>query len=209
MSDNILSLDTNLFCLINHCRNSFFDFIFSVLSWHLCIGVIVAIITLYVIYKKEFKFWYVYIILIGLCFLLSDRSSVIFFKDVFHRLRPSHALNNAITLKISHFHYVYDNKGGLYGFVSSHCANVFSIISLMSLIMVKQAKNKIEKRKSIIFVSIIGFWGIMVGYSRIYCGYHYPGDVVCGSILGILIGFLLYFLYTKIIRYLNSNKTKK
>lgn len=28
--------------------------------------------------------------------------------------------------------------------------------------------------------------------SRVYLGVHYPGDVVCGAILGMLIGFCIY-----------------
>lgn len=209
MLDKILSLDTDLFRLINNSRSSFLDYFFSGISSHICIGVIVAIITIYVMQKHCWKYFYIYICLIGLCFLLSDRSSVIFFKDVFHRLRPSHALTDVFTVKFSHFHLVYDNKGGLYGFVSSHCANVFSIITLMSIIMLKKTKEKIEKKKNIVFVIVIILWGVLVGYSRIYCGYHYPGDVICGSLLGILIGFLLYLLYKKTIQLLDKKKEKK
>lgn len=32
--------------------------------------------------------------------------------------------------------------------------------------------------------------------SRVYLGVHYPGDVVCGAILGMLIGFCIYKVYT-------------
>ena len=38
-------------------------------------------------------------------------------------------------------------------------------------------------------------WALIVGYSRIYLGVHYPGDVICGSILGALIGWSIYNLY--------------
>ena len=37
---------------------------------------------------------------------------------------------------------------------------------------------------------------MIVGYTRIYLGVHYPGDVICGSLLGALIGWSVYKLYT-------------
>jgi undecaprenyl-diphosphatase len=39
------------------------------------------------------------------------------------------------------------------------------------------------------------FWALVVSYSRIYLGVHYPGDVIFGSILGILIGWSIFKLY--------------
>jgi undecaprenyl-diphosphatase len=43
-------------------------------------------------------------------------------------------------------------------------------------------------------ISII-LWAGIIGYSRIYLGVHYPGDVICGSLLGAFIGWSLYSLY--------------
>ena len=33
---------------------------------------------------------------------------------------------------------------------------------------------------------------VLVSYSRIYNGVHYPGDVIVAAILGILIGWIIY-----------------
>ncbi|MCF0210789.1 MAG: phosphatase PAP2 family protein [Bacteroidales bacterium] len=193
MIQQILDFDTYLFRLINNARCSFLDCVLPIFSWHLSIGVIVTLITLYVMKQKHWKHWYLYIGIVALCFLLSDRISVVCFKDVFERLRPSHALEDVFTLKISHFDYITTNKGGLYGFVSSHAANIFSIITVMSLIMSK------EKHALSFFLTVF-LWALITGYSRIYCGYHYLGDVLCGALLGILIGYTLFLLYIFVLK---------
>jgi undecaprenyl-diphosphatase len=78
-----------------------------------------------------------------------------------------------------------NNKcGGQFSFVSGHAANAFNV-ALISLLFI---------RKRWYSISII-VWALVVGYSRIYLGVHYPGDFLCGSLLGALIGWSIYHLY--------------
>ena len=141
---------------------------------------------------------------IGLCFLLSDRISVLCFKDVFCRLRPCHALENVRMFQTS--------CGGLYGFVSSHAANVFALALFLSLWHRKHTRraghtpqslrdsspNLGEQRLPRVslfnFQLLIFFWASLVGYSRPYLGKHYPGDVLCGALLGLLVGTAVFFI---------------
>lgn len=202
MLEKLLALDIEVFRAINSHRSGFLDWFFSIFSAHITIGIVVALITFYVMYKKNWKYWYLYILVIALCFLLADRISVICFKDVFCRLRPSHALSDAVTVKLKHYHYlIYDNKGGLYGFVSSHAANTFTIITSLILIM--------RKEKVKIFYCLLILWGLLTGISRVYCGYHYPGDVLCGALLGIVLGFVVFAIYNAVAIKLNLKEKSK
>jgi undecaprenyl-diphosphatase len=94
------------------------------------------------------------------------------------RLRPSHdpVIGNQI-------HIVNNYRGGLYGFISSHAANTFAIAVFLALLF---------KRK--VFTISIIIWASIVSFSRIYLGVHYPGDVLCGAILGTGLGFLIIFV---------------
>jgi len=183
--------DQRLFLILNSLSSPFWDKIMYVISavliWvPLYIAILVYLGTKY---KRKFP---VIIFFTVLAVLLADQSSVHLFKNVFHRLRPCHepALAGLV-------HLVDGKCGGLYGFVSSHAANSFNV-ALFSLMFI---------RKRWFSISII-LWALVVGYSRIYLGVHYPGDVVCGSMLGALIGWGMYKLYEmtdkKFLRSLND-----
>jgi undecaprenyl-diphosphatase len=127
-------------------------------------------------YKRKFLIILLFLIL---AVTLADQLSVQLFKNLVQRLRPCHepSLEGLI-------HLVNGECGGMFGFVSSHAANSFNV-ALLSLLFIK---------KRWYTISII-LWALVIGYSRIYLGVHYPGDVICGSLLGALIGWSVYKLY--------------
>jgi undecaprenyl-diphosphatase len=135
-----------------------------------------VLIYLGVKYKRKFL---VILLFIILAVSFADQGSVQLFKNIFHRLRPCHEPSLAGMI-----HLVNGECGGLYGFVSSHATNSFNV-ALLSLMFIKRWWYTI---------SII-LWALIIGYSRIYLGVHYPGDVICGSLLGALIGWGIYKLY--------------
>lgn len=181
----LIDKDIELFYLINGHRNDFFDYVFSFLSHSLSFIIAILVATAFLTIKKFNKKFWILIILVALSFLFADRISVICFKDVFERLRPSHALAGVNLVKLDSWRLVFDHKGGQFGFVSSHAANVFSLTTIFAIL------GKRYKAFSILII----LWAVLVAYSRVYCGVHYPGDVICGAFLGILIGYLIILLY--------------
>jgi len=127
-------------------------------------------------YRRKFLILLLFIIL---AVTLADQFSVQLFKNVFHRLRPCHepSLQGLV-------HLVKGKCGGLYGFVSSHASNSFNV-ALLSLMLIRNRW----------YTVLIILWALVIGYSRVYLGVHYPGDVICGSILGALIGWGCYKVY--------------
>ncbi|MBQ0768034.1 MAG: phosphatase PAP2 family protein [Bizionia sp.] len=121
------------------------------------------------------------ILLIALLITMSDQLASGIFKPFFERLRPSQSPNLAGKL-----HFVNDYRGGRFGFISSHAANVFSLAFYLTLV----ARDKL---KWIPFVLIP--WAIFVSVSRVYLGVHYPTDIMVPVILSIPIAWVVARLY--------------
>ena len=167
--------DIDLFYWINSHHTPWLDWVMWVASqpWSWAIVLVTAIVYM-AVHQKRWQ-WLWILAGIGLCFLLSDRISVLCFKDVFCRLRPCHALENVRMFRTS--------CGGAYGFVSSHAANVFALALFLSLWHRKKG-----------FSILLFLWAILVCYSRPYLGKHYPGDVICGAALGLIVGLVVFFI---------------
>jgi undecaprenyl-diphosphatase len=92
-------------------------------------------------------------------------------------------------------HIVKGYCGGMFGFVSSHAANSFAFAVFTSLLL----KNRV-------YVIFILLWASVMSYSRIYLGVHFPGDVLCGALLGIILAYLVYRIYRVVERKIYKGK---
>ena len=101
----ILNKDTVLFYLINGQRNPFFDYLFGFLSHNLSFVIAILLAVIFLSIKKFNKHFWILLVLVALSFLLADRISVLCFKDVFQRLRPSHALEGVNLVNTALYYY--------------------------------------------------------------------------------------------------------
>jgi undecaprenyl-diphosphatase len=147
----------------------------------------------YLIWTVFKKFHWPGVLWIVLAFALvvtiADQTSSAFLKNFVQRIRPSRepSIEGMV-------HLVFDQNGNLYrggnfGFVSSHAANYMGVFVLYFLVM-KPSKTG--------FVLALTSWVILISFSRIYLGVHYPGDVLGGWIVGSISAAFVYILLLRL-----------
>jgi undecaprenyl-diphosphatase len=182
----LLELDKQLFILLNHGSGPFMDpvmiFLSGPIPWILFTLAVVFLVNKCQPWSGTCIPLFITIGSLILAVVLSEQISVRLFKNLFERLRPCHEPDLLGEVRL-----VAESCGGKYGFVSTHASNAFCLAILSSLIL----------RRRWFTISVF-IWAALISYSRVYLGVHYPGDVIGGMVLGLIIGFLTYSLYKSI-----------
>ena len=180
MIDYLNSTDTHLFLFLNERHNAFFDPIMYWLS-NTLIWLPMYLLIAFIIVRQYKMKGVVLLLFLGVVTALCDQVASHLIKNIVLRLRPSHepSLTGLIHLSKA-------GVGGMYGFVSSHAANAFGFAAFIGFVL----DSNFKVLKYWLFI-----WAFLVSYSRIYNGVHYPGDVIVGGALGMLIGWAMSKLY--------------
>jgi membrane-associated phospholipid phosphatase len=106
---------------------------------------------------------------------LADFTSSTLIKKNVQRLRPCNdtAMKARVILRL-------ETCGGGYSFPSSHAANHFAAATFLTLFFGKKPRW--------IRISLFS-WATSIAFMQVYVGVHYPFDIFCGALLGLLIGF--------------------
>ena len=182
MLESLKSIDTSLFLFLNGLHSAFFDQVMWLASGRFTWIPLYALL-LWLLFGEHRKHYWLVLLSIILMIVLSDQLCNLF-KETFMRLRPS----NEPSL-INLVHIVNGYTGGFYGFYSGHASNSFAV-ALFAIGMLKRFRN-------FLVPGMISF-AVLVSYSRIYLGVHYPGDVLTGAITGSLIGWGISRIYLRI-----------
>jgi undecaprenyl-diphosphatase len=175
-------LDHNLFLYLNSLHSPFWDQIMWFMSAKL-VWIPLYLFIIYLLWRKYGKNIWLVLLFALFAILLTDQISV-FIKVHVGRLRPCRdpSMQGLV-------HLVSGICGGKFSFVSSHAANTFALAALSAPMLNKRW-----------FTISIFSWAAVVSYSRIYLGVHYPGDVLCGAVLGLIVGFGMYFGFKSVIK---------
>jgi len=175
MLENLLALDVQLLVYLNGLGSEAYDglwlFITKQTNW-----TPLFLILLYIIYTKVGIKQTLYIILaIAVLILITDQSTNLV-KYTVQRLRPCN--NPDIIIRA-----VKTSKS--FSFFSGHAAN--SMAAAMFIYHVLKPYFK--------YTFLLFLWPLIFAYSRIYLGLHYPLDILCGYLFGMMTGLFVYRIY--------------
>jgi undecaprenyl-diphosphatase len=179
----LLHLDNKLFFLINSHHAGFFDVFFYLITW-LGNGWVITPILLAIAFIKvpRARLWF--FIVVSAAGMIASGLINSKIKDITHRPRPvsyfASSPSKADTVAALRPHFKVHVVGAPLAsraFPSGHSNTAFSAATLVAV--------------------AFGGWywlafvpAVLVGYSRVYIGAHFPLDVVAGGLLGILIMFV-------------------
>lgn len=182
MIDWLEHIDREILFFINDHHTAFLDELMWIISGKLTWVPLYVLVAYFIQKRYGWKGVGVFALGIIACIALADFISFRFIKNVVERYRPSHNLEIQ-----DHLHYYLQSngkeyRGGLYGFVSSHAANFFAIGTWCIMLIGKNIRW-------LVYTIVIAT--VLVVYSRVYLGVHYPSDILGGAILGTIIGFII------------------
>lgn len=169
------SIDASVFVFINSSMsNSISDFLMPIVTndWLLRIVYGLTMVLLLIRGDKRQR-WIVAVS--ALVLLASDQLAAGLLKPLIGRIRPCHSISDVHLLI---------NCSSAFAMPSAHAANAFGQAALFGTAWPNTR-------------CYLYFLAAVIALSRIFVGVHYPGDILVGAALGILLGVMAAFLFAR------------
>lgn len=188
----LIQLDRELFTLINSkWTNPVFDAVAPLLrnSVYWIPLYLFLIVFVSVNFKVKGLWWIVFfVVTVG----LTDMIGTNVFKYGFERIRPCNNAELAGQVRML----VVCPSG--FGFTSNHAANHFGMATFLFITFWHLFRK---------WMLLAFFWAGSIAYAQIYVGVHYPTDIICGALLGMIFGIFTGSLFNKFFGLRHAGKT--
>ena len=180
--ESLITLDQELFLFLNGLGSNRFDQ-FWMLMTHRGSNVLVYVSIILLLSLKIKKKQIISLVIFGLILILVTDQLTNLCKVQVGRLRPCFDFQLKDLVRL-----VKSSCGGKFSFFSGHASNSFALAFFFGRVVKRHFKMV-----NIILIFIAG----LISYSRIYIGVHYPLDIVCGMVVGSIIGIVFYRIWEK------------
>lgn len=176
----ITSIDQYILAWFNGSHSLFFDclaqLLTSGLTW------IPLYISLFILVMKNNETMAQIALIVGcsaLCIILAGGMADFVVKPLVGRYRPADDpfIKYAVDVVGNH-------RGSSYSFFSAHAANTMSLAVFFAFLV----------RDRLLSVWLI-VWSLINCWTRLFLGLHYPSDILCGLLWGVVAGFLSYVVF--------------
>ncbi len=183
--DNIINSDTELFLYLHNLGSTQWDVFWAFITNKFTSIPLYALLLFFTYRKFGLKKTLWILLTVILLIVFCDQTSQLF-KYSFKRLRPCHNdnINHLMRLGTSYC-------GGKYSYFSAHAANSIAIAIFFGRLLSRKIKY---------LTPILLIWALVVSYSRIYLGVHYPLDIITGILFGVLYASILLFILKRFLR---------
>lgn len=179
MIEQLIEYDRELFLYLNNLGSAGWD-PFWLLMTDKWTAIPLYAVLLFLIYKKYgIKGTLITMVLVTLMITCTDQLANLF-KHGFERPRPCGQEG------VKEYTRFIAERCGRFGYFSAHASNSTALAVFVGLILKKFFPK---------LIYFLTFWALIVTYSRIYVGVHYPLDIITGMFFGTILGLLFTYLH--------------